>query len=138
MNSKDTFTKIFLKQSNIPISPVSIKEYMPMWWQNTRSKDQGGLRLTSKGFAHLRSELDLKFYEIPLPHDQTIATQTILFLDKFITCPYYLDRSSLWVTEEKKAIELHLFSGDLRKYGLVKAMSRYNKEENGIKIRTES
>ena len=96
------------------------------------------MRLTAKGFAHLRSELDLKFYEIPLPHDQTIATQTILFLDKFITCPYYLDRSSLWVTEEKKAIELHLFSGDLRKYGLVKAMSRYNKEENGIKIRTES
>ena len=39
MNSKETFTKIFLKQSNIPISNVSIKEYMPLWWQNTRNKE---------------------------------------------------------------------------------------------------
>ena len=135
MNSKETFTKIFLQQSNIPISNVSIKEYMPLWWQNTRNKEIGGLRLTAKGFNHLRETLDLRFYEIPLPQDQSIVTQTILFLDKFITCPYYLNRSCLYVTEEKKAMELHLFSGDLRKYGLVKAMTRYNKEENAIKIR---
>ena len=138
MNSKYTFTKIFLKQSNIPISAVSIQEYMPLWWQNTRNKDTGGLRLTEQGFDFLQRKLDLRFYEIPLPQEKSIVTQTILFLDKFITCPYYLDRYSLFVTEEKKAIELHLFSGDLRKYGLVKAMTRYNKEEDEIKIRTES
>ncbi len=135
MTNKQILTKIFLKQSNIPISAVSIKEYMPLWWQNTRSKDNGGLRLTVKGFEHLRDTLDLKFYDIPLPQEQSIVTQTILFLDKFITCPYYLDRFNLYVTEEKKAMELHLFSGDLRKYGLVKAMTRYNKEENATKIR---
>ena len=138
MNSKYTFTKIFLKQSKIPISEVSIQEYMPLWWQNTRNKDTGGLRLTDQGFDFLRSKLDLLFYEIPLPQEKSIVTQTILFLDKFITCPYYLDRFSLFVTEEKKAMELHLFSGDLRKYGLVKAMSRYNKEENATKIRMQS
>ena len=138
MNWKETYTKIFLKQSNIPVSAVSLRQYLPLWWQNTRTKSQGGLRLTYKGFEHLKNVVNLKFYQVPLPDDQSIATQTILFLDKFITCPYFLNQHSIFVTEEKKAIELHLFSGDLRKYGLVKAMSRYNKEENGIKIRTES
>ena len=48
----------------------------------------------------------------------------MIFLDKFINCPYYLAPYSLYVTNEKKALELHLFSGDLRKYGLNKAIQR--------------
>ncbi len=43
---------------------------------------------------------------------------------KFIDCPYYISPRSIIVTNEKKAVELTLFSGDLRKYGLTKAMSR--------------
>jgi len=58
-----------------------------------------------------------------------MTTQVIIFLDKFIDCPYYLTNRSITVTNEKKAVELTLFSGDLRKYGLTKAMSR-NKDEN--------
>ena len=48
MNWKDTYTKVFLKQLDKSINEVAIKEYMPLWWQNTRSKDTGGLRLTDK------------------------------------------------------------------------------------------
>ena len=55
-----------------------------------------------------------------------MTTQTVIFLDKFITCPYYLTGFSISVTDEKKAMELHLFSGDLRKYGLNKAINRQN------------
>ena len=32
------------------------------------------------------------------------------------------------VTDEKKAVELHLFSGDVKKYGLTKALKRQEKE----------
>ena len=63
-------------------------------------------------------------YEIPFPKDFTLTTQVIIFLDKFINCPYYLTPRSIYVTDEKKSMELHLFSGDLRKYGLVKAIER--------------
>ena len=35
---------------------------------------------------------------------------------------------SIIVTDEKKAMELHLFSGDLRKYGLAKALKRQEKD----------
>ena len=34
---------------------------MSVWWQNTRSKEVGGLRLTDKGFPHPTEKLDIQF-----------------------------------------------------------------------------
>ena len=99
---------------------------MPLWWQNNRSKDTGGLRLTEAGFDIL-TEIDLATYDIPYPRDMPLTTQVIIFLDQFIDCPYYLTNRSITVTNEKKAVELTLFAGDLRKYGLTKAMTRSQK-----------
>jgi len=121
---KDTYTKIFLKQANIAISDVNLKIHTKAWWQNTRAKETGGLRLTDEGFDFLKSKIDLHFYEIPLPKDIPITTESIIFLDNFITCPYYLSKNSIFVTEEKKAMELYLFSGDIRKYGITKSINR--------------
>ena len=131
MNWKETFTKIFLKNANISINPNTLKEYLPMWWINTRSKDVGGLRLTDKGLDFITKRLELKTYEVPFPVDFNVTTQTIIFLDRFITCPYFLADDGIIVTNEKKAMELMLFSGDIRKYGISKAMTRqeFNNEE---------
>jgi len=128
MNWKETYTKIFLKQADIAISEANLKQYLPQWWQNTREKSEGGLRLTDEGFEFITDTLDLQTYEVPFPKDFKMTTQTVIFLDKFITCPYYITSRSIYVTDEKKAMELHLFSGDLRKYGLTKAISRQNSE----------
>lgn len=128
MINKEAYTKIFLKQSGRAISDASIKEYMPLWWQNTREKATGGLRLTERGFEFIQEELKLTVYEVPYPKDMPMTTQIIIFLDQFIDCPYFLTNYGIWVTNEKKALELHLFSGDLRKYGLTKAMKRQEKE----------
>ncbi len=127
MNWKETYTKIFLKQSDIAISPANIKIYSRKWWQNNRNKDAGGLRLTDEGFDFCKNTLAVRLYEIPFPKYNPITTETIIFLDQFITCPYYLSQKSIFVTDEKKSMELHLFSGDLQKYGLTKAMSRYDR-----------
>lgn len=127
MNWKETYTKIFLKELNIAVSEANIKQYMPMWWQNTRSKDSGGLRLTEAGFDTV-NQIGIETYDIPYPKDMPLTTQVIIFLDKFIDCPYYLTNRSITVTNQKKAVELTLFAGDLRKYGLTKAMSRKDKE----------
>ena len=126
MNWKEAYTKIFLKEQGKSANDVTIKEFMPLWWKNTRDKGEGGLRLTDAGFD-LINEIDLATYDVPYPKDMPLTTQVIIFLDKFIDCPYYIGNRSIIVTNEKKAVELSLFSGDLRKYGLTKAMSRTEK-----------
>jgi len=129
MNWKETYTKIFLKQLGKSVNEVTMKEHMPVWWQNTRSKDEGGLRLTDEGYRFITEELELQTYAVPYPPDFELTTQTVIFLDKFIDCPYYMGKRGITVTDEKKALELHLFSGDIRKYGLTKALKRQNPEE---------
>jgi hypothetical protein len=124
MDWKTTYTKIFLQQANISVNDNTMKEYLPIWWKNSRIKTEGGLRLTEEGLKFVQEKLELQTYDVPFPLDFTITTQILIFLDKFIDCPYYLAADGLIVTNEKKAMELHLFSGDIRKYGLTKAMSR--------------
>jgi len=106
------------------VNDNTMKEYLPTWWKNSRIKTEGGLRLTEEGLKFVQEKLELQTYDVPFPLDFTITTQILIFLDKFIDCPYYLAADGLIVTNEKKAMELHLFSGDIRKYGLTKAMSR--------------
>ena len=127
--NKVTYTKLFLKELGKSYNDLSVKEHMPLWWYNTRQKDVGGLRLTDDGFDVI-NKIELQTYDIPYPRDMPMTTQIIIFLDKFIDCPYYLTNRSITVTNERKAVELGLFSGDLRKYGLTKAMSRSKKDEN--------
>ena len=129
MNWKETYTKIFLKNANIAIGENTLKEYMPMWWKNSRSKNFGGLRLTDEGITFIKEKLQLQTYDVPFPNDFTLTTQVIIFLDKYLDTPYYLADDGVIVTNEKKAMELMLFSGDIRKYGLNKALSRLESQE---------
>jgi hypothetical protein len=124
MNWKETYTKVFLKQAGVAVTEATLKEYMPVWWQNTRNKDSGGLRLTDEGYRFITEDIELAVYDVPYPKDFEINTQTIIFLDNFIDCPYYITKRAITVTDEKKALELSLFSGDVRKYGLMKALKR--------------
>jgi len=58
-----------------------------------------------------------------------LSPQTIIFFDQFIDCPYYLTNQSITVFSEKKAFELMLFSDDIRKYGLIKAINSRKESE---------
>jgi len=129
MNWKETYTKVFLKQADISIGENTMREYMPKWWKNSRNKESGGLRLTDEGLTFIKDKLQLQTYDVPFPIDFNLTTQTIIFLDKYIDCPYYLADDGVIVTNEKKAMELMLFSGDIRKYGLNKALSRLESQE---------
>jgi len=128
MNWKEIYTKLFLKQANRCCGDSSVKEMLSVWWQNTRAKDEGGLRLTNEGYRFITEEIDVKVYEIPYPKDTKLTANTVIWLDQFINCPYYLTDQSIFVTNEKKAVELTVFSGDVRKYGLAKTLS--NRQKN--------
>ena len=126
----ETYTKIFLKAANLAVSEENISVYARKWFMNNRKKSQGGLRLTEDGLDFVKETLDLKVYEIAFPPSLDLKPQVILFLDKFIDCPYYLTPETILVLSERKAFELHLFSGDVRQYGLNKAMKRKNSVQN--------
>lgn len=122
--NQETYTKIFLKAGNLAVSDENVSMYSKRWFVNNRRKDEGGLRLTDQGFEFIKETLELKVYEVPFPASLDLKPQVIVFLDRFIDCPYYLTEESITVLGERKAFELHLFSGDVRQYGLNKAMKR--------------
>ena len=128
MISRETYTKIFLQQKEKSVDSANIKHHMYKWWQSHRSKDQGGLRLSDDGFDFLVNELELKMYEVPFTEPIELSPQTIIFFDRNMDCPYYLTNQSITVFSERKSFELYMFSDDIRKYGLVKAMNRQNKD----------
>lgn len=126
MNLRDAYTKIFLKQTDQATNKANVKQATLDIWQNSRSKNSGGLRLSDFGYKFLTEKLELDCYEVPFPPELEMTAQVIIFLDRFLDCPYYLTKNSIIVFKERKAFDLHLFNGDVRKYGLTKAMSNQN------------
>lgn len=126
---RDTLTKIFLQQWGKSIDPANVSLYSRKWWQSSRT-GKNSFRLSDEGFDFLTSELELKSYEIPFTEPIDLSPQTIIFLERYIDCPYYLTNQSVTVFSEKKSFELYLFSDDIRKYGLIKAMKEREAETN--------
>lgn len=124
--NKQYYTKLFMKQLGEKIHWKLVNKKIPLWWRNPRDKDVGGLRLTDEGLA-LIQQLNFATYKIDFPKNFKISTQVLLHLDQLLDCPYYLADKYIVVTSERKAVELTLFSGDVRLYGCAKAMTRDRK-----------
>ena len=106
------------------IHDESVKAAYFTWWQNVRENyESRSLRLTKPGFQMIE-ELDLKTYTIKFPQKIIFTPQTYLWLDEFVDCPYFVDKAKIIVTMEKMALQLMLFAGDVTKYGLARAMSK--------------
>jgi hypothetical protein len=128
MISREVYTKIFLKHLDRSIDEANLKLHLRKWWKSNRTKKGGGLRLSDEGYEFLIGELEIQEYEVPFNERIELSPQTIIFFDQFLDCPYYLTEKSLTVFSEKKAFELYMFSDDIRKYGLVKAMNSRAKD----------
>jgi hypothetical protein len=126
MINKETFTKIFLKEANKSIDTANIKLHLHKWWQSHRNKNSGGLRLTEEGLNFLSNELQIKSYTVPFTEEIDLSPQVIIFFDRHMDCPYFLTNSAIIVFSERKSFELYMFSDDIRKFGLVKAINRQN------------
>lgn len=123
-DSKNTYTAVFLKAANEPFDNTAIEKLRTIWWWNVRSKTEGGLRLTDQGITFVKEKADIKTYDVKLPKELKITPQILLWLDQFITSPWYIQKGTLTVLSEKSAFELYLFSGDVRKMGYSKAMAK--------------
>lgn len=128
MITRDVLTKIFLTQWGKSADDANINMYSRTWWQSNRTSKQTAFRLTEQGFDFLTNTLEIKMYEVPFTEPIELSPQTIIFLEKYIDCPYFLTNQSISVFSERKSFELYLFSDDIRKFGLVKAMNERQKE----------
>jgi len=124
MNIKDTYTEVFLKAAGREYIEKNVTDLRAAWWWNVRNKFDGGLRLTELALTFIENHAKIKTYKIEFPKEFSITPQVLLWLDQFIESPYYIDRKSITVLREKSAFELYLFSGDVRKMGYSKAMSK--------------
>lgn len=128
MISRSALTKIFLQQWGKSTDDANINLYSHKWWQSNRINKPNAFRLSDEGYEFLVKELELKEYEIPFTEPIELSPQTIIFLERYVDCPYYLTNQSITVFAERKGFELMLFSDDIRKFGLVKAMTERQKE----------
>jgi hypothetical protein len=121
---KDRYTEIFLKAAEEEYDNDKIENLKKIWWFNLRGKDEGGLRLTEAAINFIEEKSKIKTYKIDLSSDIAITPQVLIWLDHFINSPYYLDKKYIKVLSERAAFELYLFSGDVRKYGLSRSLSK--------------
>ena len=128
MIDRETYTKIFLKQKDKSVDVANVKLHLFKWWQSHRTKQSGGLRLSEEGFRFLVDEIGLRSYDIPFTEPIDLSPQTIIFFDRYMDSPYYLTNQSITVFSERKSFELYMFSDDIRKYGLVKAINNQNNQ----------
>lgn len=122
MIPRDTLTKIFLDHWGKSSDDTNVLLYSRKWWQSSRVGKQTAYRLSDCGFEFLTSTLELKSYEVPFTDTIEISPQTIIFLERYLDCPYFLTYKSITVFDERKCVELYFFSDDIRRYGLAKAM----------------
>jgi len=127
MNQKVKITnyvieKLCLKSPN----EKSFKSWIHILWQNPRFKEKGGLRLTLRGFE-LLSTAEIKYYEVHLEENSLIIdNKFILWLDNTFDCPFFISRNKIYFFNEKPAVQLVLFSGNLQNYYL--AHQNFNKK----------
>lgn len=132
MDYKVTLTKTFLDQLGMPSDDKNIKKFLSIFWQNPRKKGTCGLRLTDVGFVTLTEKLDIKAYPIRFPKETEWTSQLVVRLDKYIDCPYYVSKHTIYLFSEKMAVQLVLFSGDITKFGRSKHRIQKNKTQNSV------
>jgi len=120
MNLKIEVTKYVASQLGLETTEKNLRLLKRKWWASTRIKDEGGLQLTEEGFMALH-QADIKFHKITMENDIVFTNQKIIWLDNFITCPWFLANSHIFVFTESMAIQLVLFSGNIEKFLYSKA-----------------
>ena len=122
MNQRIEIVKYVLNTLGKPSDDTYAKKMLPAFWVNPRQKEKGGLRLTESGHEWMQAA-DIKCYKIDLPKEIDWTNKLIIQLDQFIESPFYITKKSIFVYSEKMAVQLVLFSGNIQKYGISRAMA---------------
>ena len=114
MDSKTKITQAILETLNPAYTSNDLKEALSLWWINQRKKTKGGLKLTKIGFDRL-SQGGLKFYQIQIEKIELITNQFLIWLDRFIDCPFIIVQNKIfdWIKQHNDVFH---FSKTMDKY----------------------
>jgi hypothetical protein len=118
MNKIDITKKILSLDSDY--DPKYFNKFYKAWWYNWRNSENCKFRLTDSGYEYFKNVAEIKFYEIRYPKGLVITNKIVIDLDRYIDCPYFIDKKSLMVSSEKVAVQLVLFDGNLGNFGKAK------------------
>ena len=125
LDIKRELTIQFADSAGIVVNtPRLLKNLQKCWWLNLRSGEDRSFGLTDEGY-NIASKY-ITFYKVNFPEDVVISNQTIIWMDRYIDCPYYLKGRSLFVSREKVAVQLILFDGDINRFGKAKSPKRFS------------
>lgn len=124
MNQKQLITQSILDIIDPTADENALKKALNSWWANTRKKKSGGLKLTEAGFQAM-CQAEIKHYRIRFEHgaNMPMNNKLLIWLDHFIDCPFYLTKKEIYVFNERMAVQLVLFSGNIYKFGMAKSNS---------------
>jgi hypothetical protein len=122
MNQKLDITKYLAEQWGLDTDQKSLKQLNTLWWQNPRNKIKGGLRFTDDGFA--RASPHLKCHKVDIDDGIDYNSQLIIRLDNLIDCPWYLSTRHIFLFDEKVAVQMILFSGNIARFTDAKVRNR--------------
>ena len=126
MNQKIKITKYVAEQIALSTDEKYLKQLLPIWWQNPRIKEKGGLRLTEQGFDCL-TKADIKCHRVGFEGPVLVNNSLLLWLDRTIDCPFYITHDEIYLFGERMAVQLVLFSGDLQR--MQRAQKRFKEKQ---------
>lgn len=114
MTNKEIITRAVLELCHGKHKP-DLEDALTEWWQNPR--EDAGLRLTAEGFF-IFNLAEIQHYKFQLPPGIHAKANTLLTLDRKMTCPYYLTQGKspeIYIYGGKEAAMFALY-GDVEKF----------------------
>lgn len=123
MSLKNSITLKIAESLGYEIDEKSLKKYQKIWWVNPRNKESGGLQLSFTGLQEMKNA-QIKYHKLKLEGKLENTNQTLIRLDQYIDCPWHIIGKEIYVFSDKMAVQLVLFSGDLKRFIEAKAKSK--------------
>jgi len=122
MRDKRKFTAELYKHFEGFSDMTTAKDLYQIIWENTRN--EGGFRLTTKGYDLLSNYLELENHKVKLDAIDFYESKILLMLDQKLKHPYYIDNISFTVKPtvvtmmffDSKEAMLAILYGNIQKF----------------------
>jgi hypothetical protein len=130
--NKNDITEAILNGLGLPHYEEDVKKHISLWWANP-AKSSRSLQLTKEGFD-VFNKVEIKFFKVSLPEETnlTMTGQFHLDLIRSMRCPFYIShrKRCIFVTDDKTAVQLILYGGNINQFVKIKAQTRKKALDN--------